>query len=158
MTVLYITHPASLRHDPQALSPGHPDDPRRLEAIESAIADAHLEGLRRLAAPAATEAELELVHSDRHVAFIRDLCAAGGGAIDAHLLERHVAIVEREDHRERRGAALDALELEDRGRARERGFRSGNRPPPCGALLPATREAVIDLDVFEFQNDQRLAA
>jgi len=79
--VLYIHHPASLRHDPQALSPGHPDHPRRLQAIETAVRDADLE-LTRLAAPAASEAELRLVHSERHIAFIRDLCESGGGQID----------------------------------------------------------------------------
>jgi acetoin utilization deacetylase AcuC-like enzyme len=79
--VLYIHHPASLRHDPQALSPDHPDHPRRLEAIEAAVRTAGLE-LTRRAAPAATEAELALVHSDRHIAFIRRLCESGGGQID----------------------------------------------------------------------------
>ncbi|HTU98012.1 MAG TPA: histone deacetylase [Solirubrobacteraceae bacterium] len=79
--MLYIHHPASLRHDPQALSPGHPDHPRRLQAIETAVRDADLE-LTRLAAPAASEAELRLVHSERHIAFIRDLCESGGGQID----------------------------------------------------------------------------
>ncbi len=39
-------------------------------------------GLTRLDAPPATEAELALVHSERHIAFIRDLCEAGGGQID----------------------------------------------------------------------------
>jgi acetoin utilization deacetylase AcuC-like enzyme len=79
--VLYLHHPASLRHDPQALSPGHPDHPRRLEAIEWALDAPGLE-LTRVAAPAAHEAELELVHSEAHIAFIRGLCQSGGGQID----------------------------------------------------------------------------
>ncbi len=83
MTLLYIDHPASLRHDPRALSPGHPDDPRRLQAIDAALGRAELDVLSRQSAPAATEAELALVHSDGHVAFIRELCEAGGGQIDA---------------------------------------------------------------------------
>ena len=37
----------------------------------------------RREAPAAEERELELVHSRRHVESIRELCLAGGGAIDA---------------------------------------------------------------------------
>ena len=82
-SVLYIHHPASLRHDPQALSPEHPDHPQRLHAIEAAISAAGLDNLRRLMAPAATETELALVHREHHVGFIRDLCAAGGGQIDA---------------------------------------------------------------------------
>jgi acetoin utilization deacetylase AcuC-like enzyme len=81
--MLYLHHPASLRHDPRALSPDHPDAPERLQAIEDAIDGARLEGLRRRSAPAAIEAELALVHSGRHIAFVRDLCRAGGGQIDA---------------------------------------------------------------------------
>ena len=83
MNVLYISHPASLLHDPQALSPEHPDHPRRLAAIEAALAEAQLDGVERLSAPAASETELTLVHTDCHVAFIRNLCEAGGGEIDA---------------------------------------------------------------------------
>ncbi|MGZ6627899.1 MAG: histone deacetylase family protein [Solirubrobacteraceae bacterium] len=79
--MLYVHHPASLRHDPQALSPDHPDHPRRLEAIDAAVQTADLE-LTPVDAPAATEAELALVHSERHIAFIRDLCQSGGGQID----------------------------------------------------------------------------
>jgi acetoin utilization deacetylase AcuC-like enzyme len=63
------------------LSPEHPDDPRRLQAIEAAVAESGLQ-LRRCRAPAASSAELELVHTPAHVAFIADLCSAGGGAID----------------------------------------------------------------------------
>jgi acetoin utilization deacetylase AcuC-like enzyme len=81
--MLYVHHPASLRHDPRALSPDHPDAPERLEAIEAAIVAAGLAGLDRLAAPAAGERDLTLVHSADHVAFVRDLCRAGGGQIDA---------------------------------------------------------------------------
>jgi acetoin utilization deacetylase AcuC-like enzyme len=80
--MLYLHHPSSLRHDPQALSPDHPDNPARLQAIEAAIARASLKALDRRAAPAATSAELALVHTDDHIAFIRDLCRAGGGQID----------------------------------------------------------------------------
>ena len=81
--MLYLHHPASLRHDPRALSPDHPDAPERLAAIESAISDAELDALDRLPAPASSERELTLVHSEQHVAFVRDLCRAGGGQIDA---------------------------------------------------------------------------
>ena len=81
--MLYLHHPASLRHDPRALSPDHPDDPRRLEAIENALRDARLEGLWRELAPEAAEAELALVHGERHIAFVRELCHGGGGQVDA---------------------------------------------------------------------------
>ncbi len=79
--MLYLHHPSSLLHDPSAFSAEHPDDPRRLQAIEAAVARSRL-GLRRRLAPAATSAELELVHTPEHVAFIADLCSAGGGPID----------------------------------------------------------------------------
>jgi acetoin utilization deacetylase AcuC-like enzyme len=62
--------------------PGHPDTPERLRAIESSLAAADWLGWDRRPAPAAREHELELVHSARHVAGIRDLSLAGGGAID----------------------------------------------------------------------------
>ena len=79
--VLYFHHPSSALHDPSAFSPEHPDDPWRLQAIESAVVQSGLE-LRRCLAPAASSAELELVHTPGHVAFIADLCGAGGGQID----------------------------------------------------------------------------
>src|SRR5665213_793664 len=79
---LYFSHPACLEHDPRVHSPGHPDTPERLLTLERTCAERDWMGWERRPAPAATEAQLELVHSVRHVAGIRDLCAAGGGAID----------------------------------------------------------------------------
>ncbi len=81
--MLLIHHPSSLEHDPRAVSPDHPDSPERIEAIETAIAGANLAPLTRLSAPAATEAELRLVHTAEHVEMIRALCERGGGQIDA---------------------------------------------------------------------------
>ena len=79
---LYFSHPACLEHDPRVHSPTHPDTPERLIALESALAERDWLGWERRTAPAAGEAQLELVHSARHVRAIADLCAAGGGAID----------------------------------------------------------------------------
>jgi acetoin utilization deacetylase AcuC-like enzyme len=79
---LYFSHPACLEHDPRVLSPGHPDTPERLIALERALAERDWLGWECRAAPPAEEAQLELVHSARHVARIRDLCHSGGGAID----------------------------------------------------------------------------
>jgi acetoin utilization deacetylase AcuC-like enzyme len=62
--------------------PGHPDVPERLLAIERSLAAADWLGWDRRPAPAAEEAELELVHSQSHVRRIRDMAAIGGGAID----------------------------------------------------------------------------
>jgi acetoin utilization deacetylase AcuC-like enzyme len=81
--MLYFSHPACLEHDPWQRLPGHPERPERLRAIEAALAEKEWLGWERREAPAASTADLELVHSHEHVERIRDLCAAGGGAIDA---------------------------------------------------------------------------
>jgi acetoin utilization deacetylase AcuC-like enzyme len=81
--VLYFHHASSLEHDPSMLSAGHPDTPARIEAIEDALSRAGWLDSDVRAAPAASEQELELVHSSEHVRAIRELCLAGGGQIDA---------------------------------------------------------------------------
>lgn len=81
--MLYFSHPACLEHDPRVLMPGHPDTPERLVAIEAAMTERDWLGCERRQAPPASEADLELVHSRRLVASIRELCATGGGEIDA---------------------------------------------------------------------------
>ena len=63
--------------------PAHPDTPERLVAIERAIGEREWQGLERRDAPAASEAELELIHSAGQVESIRELCLSGGGAVDA---------------------------------------------------------------------------
>ncbi len=82
MSGLYFSHPACLEHDPRVHSPGHPDTPERLVALEQALGERDWLGWERREAPPAEESRLELVHSPRHVRAIRDLCASGGGAID----------------------------------------------------------------------------
>jgi len=79
---LYYSHPACLEHDPRAHIPGHPDTPERLLAIERTLADAGWLGWERRQAPAADQAQLELIHSVRLVRMIEELSLAGGGAID----------------------------------------------------------------------------
>jgi acetoin utilization deacetylase AcuC-like enzyme len=81
--MLYFSHPSSLEHDPRAHMPAHPDIPERLVAIERTLGDRDWLGWQRREAPPAEEGELELIHSPRHIESIRDLCLAGGGAIDA---------------------------------------------------------------------------
>jgi acetoin utilization deacetylase AcuC-like enzyme len=80
---LYFHHPACLEHDPRVHSPGHPDSPERLLALERDLESVGWLGWERRLAPPADEAQLELVHGARHVQGIRELCLAGGGAIDA---------------------------------------------------------------------------
>jgi acetoin utilization deacetylase AcuC-like enzyme len=83
MVTLYVRHPASLEHDPSLLSPDHPDNPKRVRAIEAAMASTDWLGCTLAEAPAATGPELELVHSVDHIRAIRTLCESGGGKIDA---------------------------------------------------------------------------
>ena len=51
--------------------------------LERTLAARDWLGWERRLAPAATEAQLELAHAPTLVRFVRELCAAGGGAIDA---------------------------------------------------------------------------
>jgi acetoin utilization deacetylase AcuC-like enzyme len=82
MCAVFFTHPACLEHDPTVFSPGHPDTPERLVALERALAQQDWLGYTRLSAPAAADEQLELAHSPRHVRAIRSLCARGGGSVD----------------------------------------------------------------------------
>jgi acetoin utilization deacetylase AcuC-like enzyme len=79
---LYFHHPSSLEHDPRAHIPGHPDTPERIYAIEGALQERDWLGFERRLATPAHESELELIHTPALVASVRDLCLAGGGAID----------------------------------------------------------------------------
>src|SRR5271166_6563296 len=81
-TGLYFSHPACDEHDPRAHMPEHPDTPERLQAIERGLSEQGWLGWERRAAPPADEVQLELIHSSHHVRMIRELCLAGGGAID----------------------------------------------------------------------------
>jgi acetoin utilization deacetylase AcuC-like enzyme len=63
--------------------PGHPERPERLLAIERRLGERGWLGWERREAPPASKGDVELVHSVAHVSAIRDLCARGGGAIDA---------------------------------------------------------------------------
>jgi acetoin utilization deacetylase AcuC-like enzyme len=80
---LYYDHPACLDHDPRAYAPVHPDTLERLRAVERALAERDWLGWERRRAPLADERELELVHGEAHVRFVRELCDSGGGSIDA---------------------------------------------------------------------------
>jgi acetoin utilization deacetylase AcuC-like enzyme len=79
---LHFSHPACLEHDPRVHMPEHPDTPERLLAIERELAERDWLGLERREAPAASEAQLELIHSALLVRHIDELARAGGGAID----------------------------------------------------------------------------
>jgi acetoin utilization deacetylase AcuC-like enzyme len=80
--MLYLSHPSSFEHDPRVEVPGHPEAPTRMAAIEHRLEELAYLGWERRDAPAASPAQLELVHTPRHVAAIRDLSDSGGGLID----------------------------------------------------------------------------
>ena len=122
--MLYFSHPACLEHDPREGLPGHPERPERLRAIESALAERDWLGWERREAPAASEEELELVHPRAHVERIRDLCAAGGGAID---LDTYAGKASWEAALRSAGAACAMTRALLSGEA-EVGFAAG-RPP-----------------------------
>lgn len=75
----WLHHPASLTH----AIPGHPERPERLIALEAALAERDWLGFEPVLSPAATREQLTRVHPEAHVDLIEDLCAAGGGQIDA---------------------------------------------------------------------------
>ena len=80
--VLYFHHGSSREHDPRAFLPEHPDTPERIDAIESALERTGWAGCLRVQAPAATTAELELVHAPMLVGLIRRMSLSGGGQLD----------------------------------------------------------------------------
>ncbi|HET9198715.1 MAG TPA: histone deacetylase [Solirubrobacterales bacterium] len=122
--MLYFSHPACLEHDPGQGLPGHPERPERLRAIEAALAERDWLGWERREAPAATVEELELVHPPSHVERIRDLCRAGGGAID---LDTHAGEASWDAALRSAGAACAMTRSLLAGEA-EVGFAAG-RPP-----------------------------
>jgi acetoin utilization deacetylase AcuC-like enzyme len=76
---VYLSHPSSLEHDTGA----HPERAARITAIETELARHDWLGMERLEAPAVDAGTLTAVHPSRHVRAIDELCAAGGGSIDA---------------------------------------------------------------------------
>jgi acetoin utilization deacetylase AcuC-like enzyme len=75
---LYVRHPSSFEHD----TGGHPENARRLTAIEEAMSEQDWLGMELVDAPAATREQLERVHSAAHVDSIERLSERGGGLID----------------------------------------------------------------------------
>jgi acetoin utilization deacetylase AcuC-like enzyme len=62
---------------------GHPERPERLGAVIEGVASLHLGGdLATIDARAATDAELELVHSKTYLQRLRAFCRDGGGSLD----------------------------------------------------------------------------
>lgn len=78
--VLVLTHEAFDVHD---TGPGHPERPRRLEAVLSGIRDAGVADALKWAAPdPAPRADLERVHPALYLDAIERFCLTGGGHLD----------------------------------------------------------------------------
>jgi acetoin utilization deacetylase AcuC-like enzyme len=75
---LYLRHPSSFEHD----TGGHPENARRIVAIEEELSGADWLGLELVEAPAAERAQIERVHDPAHVDAIEEFSARGGGMID----------------------------------------------------------------------------
>jgi acetoin utilization deacetylase AcuC-like enzyme len=73
-----VRHPSSFEHD----TGSHPENRRRVTAIEEAMSDRDWLGMELVEAPAATREQLERVHSAAHVDSIQQISERGGGPID----------------------------------------------------------------------------
>jgi acetoin utilization deacetylase AcuC-like enzyme len=117
---IYLSHPSSLLHD----TGEHPERAERIVAIERELERHDWFGMERVEAPRVATETLTAVHPIRYVRAIDELCAAGGGAIDAD------TVVVEASYEAALHAAGGAVELVDRlmsGTART-GF-SALRPP-----------------------------
>jgi acetoin utilization deacetylase AcuC-like enzyme len=143
---LYFSHPACLEHDPRVHMPGHPDVPERLAAIERTLAGEDWLGWRRREAPAAGEDQLRLIHSARLVGHIKEMCLAGGGAIDPD------TFVGEASYRAALHAAGGALEM-------TRALLGGQAPLAFCAVRPSGHHAEADRAMgFCLFNNVALAA
>jgi acetoin utilization deacetylase AcuC-like enzyme len=76
---LWLRHDASLLHD----IAGHPERPDRIRALEAKMDRHDWFGAALLEAPAIDRELLESVHPEPYVTGLEELCARGGGLLDA---------------------------------------------------------------------------
>jgi acetoin utilization deacetylase AcuC-like enzyme len=76
---IYVRHDASLAHDTGA----HPERAARILAVEAELERHDWLGMERIEAPRVAAETLTAIHPVRYVRAIDELCAAGGGSIDA---------------------------------------------------------------------------
>jgi acetoin utilization deacetylase AcuC-like enzyme len=117
---VYLRHPSSVEH----LTGAHPEQPARIPAIEDELERHDWLGFERVESPAATRAQLEAVHTPRHVTGLEELSAAGGGQVDMD------TVVSEGSFNAALHAAGGAVALVDRLLSGDApvGF-SGHRPP-----------------------------
>jgi acetoin utilization deacetylase AcuC-like enzyme len=75
-------HPSSLEHD----TGSHPENARRIIAIERALSERDWLGWDVRLSPAATREQIAAIHPPEHIDRIERLCARGGGMIDMDTL------------------------------------------------------------------------
>jgi acetoin utilization deacetylase AcuC-like enzyme len=75
---VWLRHELSLAHD----VPGHPERPERIVALEAAMERQGWFGCELREAPEASQASLRAVHPERHIRYIDELSASGGGRVD----------------------------------------------------------------------------
>ena len=113
MTTALITHPDCLAH---INPPGHPERVERLEAILKALDAPRFDGLLRVSAPLATDAEVARVHPAAHLARLEArLPAVGFAAIDADTFMSAGSITAA---RRAAGAVVRAVDMVMAGEAR----------------------------------------
>jgi acetoin utilization deacetylase AcuC-like enzyme len=74
-----LRHDSSLAHD----IPGHPERPERIRALEAEMARHEWFGAALLEAPRVDRELLESIHPEPYVSALEELCARGGGFVDA---------------------------------------------------------------------------
>jgi acetoin utilization deacetylase AcuC-like enzyme len=121
---VYLSHPASLAHDTGA----HPERAARIVAIEHELARHDWFGMERIEAPRVGVEALTAIHPARHVRGIEELCAAGGGAIDA---DTFVVEASYEAALRAAGGAVQLVDL----------LLSGEAPTGFSALRPPGHHA-----------------
>src|SRR5215217_8757656 len=91
---VWLRHELSLAHD----VPGHPERPARIVALEAAMERHGWFGCERVEAPRASQDSLRAVHPERHIRYIDELCARGGGHIDMDTVADVALGVRSEEH------------------------------------------------------------
>ncbi len=75
---IYLRHPLSFEHE----TGSHPENKRRVEAIEARLESLGWLGLEPEEAPAATREQITRVHTPEHFEAIQTFCERGGGMLD----------------------------------------------------------------------------
>jgi len=133
--LLYFSDPSSLEHDPRDVMPGTSGVAAADRRGRTPARGRRLLSWERRPAPAATREELELAHTARHVAAIRELSESGGGAIDVETYDGPASY---------RAAAHAAGGASAMARALLAGEGAGRLQPRCGPARPPRRTGAGD--------------